>query len=78
MILYARILLKKQRNCAVLVTSKFEVKKKKMLAEAMEDVRLTAENEILRLMKSMVDKIVVEMVDKLNNLRKLDSSFVFC
>ncbi|XP_068115887.1 zinc finger MYM-type protein 1-like [Hyperolius riggenbachi] len=52
-------------------------KKKKMAGETAEDVGLTAEKEMLRLMKSMIDKIHTEMGDRFNSLKKLDSSFGF-
>ena len=52
-------------------------KKKKMPGETAEDVGLTAENEMLRLMKSMIDKIHTEMGDRFISLKKLDSSFGF-
>ena len=46
-----------------------------MAGEALEDVKLMEENEMLRLLKSNVDKIFTEMEDKYNNLRKLDFGF---
>ncbi|KFM73429.1 Zinc finger MYM-type protein 1, partial [Stegodyphus mimosarum] len=52
-------------------------KKKKMPGEIADDVGLTAENEMLRLMKSMLDKIHIEMVDRFISLKKVDSNFGF-
>ena len=52
-------------------------KKKKMSGETADDVGLTAENEVLLPIKSIVDKTLTEMGNRFHNLRKMDSSFDF-
>ncbi|XP_035209687.1 uncharacterized protein LOC118184142 [Stegodyphus dumicola] len=52
-------------------------KKKKMPGEIAEDVGLTAENEMPCLMKSMLEKIHIEMADIFISLKKVDSNFGF-
>jgi len=52
-------------------------KKKKMPGEATDDVGLTAEKEMLRVTKSMLDKIYTEMNNRFISLKELDSRFGF-